>query len=283
MVRRRPKVFLPAAVVLGMLGVAFGIQPGGGGGVAAKPPPRAAATVAAAATQAAPSTATRAASLAAAQPSPAAQQAAGTNVNLPAGQPAGQPGSPSADVAGVRGTPTATPTTDAAPDFSRESTQCGAMQETAVPLTVEQAVGGVSVRATRAAVYPIEYFRCMLMATGGRESVALAGSIAKAQNGGATHAVLIDLWITNAAREFGQLNLKRANVAAAGQSFAPLATLGGRAEVVVSSGQGRNVTLVVAIKNTVGPHTGPMTLAIEAPIAGGQKTAGKYQLFLPTP
>jgi hypothetical protein len=72
-------------------------------------------------------------------------------------------------------------------------------------------------------------------------------------------------------------------VAAAGQSFSPIATLGGRSEVVVSSGQGRNVTLVVAIRNTVGATAGPVTLVIEAPLSGGTPVAGKYQLFLPTP
>jgi hypothetical protein len=98
-----------------------------------------------------------------------------------------------------------------------------------------------------------------------------------------THAILIDLWITNAGRDFGQVTLKDAQLAAAGQLFSPLATLGGRADVVVASGQGRNVTLVVAIKNSLGPTTGPVTLTIGSPLFGGQPTAGKYSLFLPTP
>ena len=57
----------------------------------------------------------------------------------------------------------------------------------------------------------------------------------------------------------------------------------GRGEVVVSSGEGRSVTLVVTLANAVGGTTGPMTLTVDAPLSGGQQTAGKYQLFLPTP
>jgi hypothetical protein len=148
---------------------------------------------------------------------------------------------------------------------------------------VEQTINGVAIQATRASAYPIEYFRCILMATGGREAVALASSVTKVQDAGATHALLIDLWITNAGREFGQLNLKSSSLAAAGRQFAPLATLGGRAEVVVSSGQGREITLVVAITNDVGDSTGPVTLTVDAPLVGGKEQPGKYQLFLPTP
>jgi len=74
-----------------------------------------------------------------------------------------------------------------------------------------------------------------------------------------------------------------ASLAAAGASSGPLANLGGRSEVVVSSGQGRAVTLVITVKNTVGANTGPMTLTLDGPMASGKQVAGKYQLFLPTP
>ena len=98
-----------------------------------------------------------------------------------------------------------------------------------------------------------------------------------------TTILLVDLWIANSSRQFGQVNLRTAQVAAAGQAFSPIATLGGRSEVVVSSGQGRNVTLVIAVRNTVGATPGPVTLVVEAPLSGGTPVAGKYQLFLPTP
>jgi len=210
----------------------------------------------------------------------------------PAKSPSATPGrqgaaggtTPSADVAGVRATPSGSATAAAPePDLSHDSTQCGSIQETALALSIEQAIAGVSVRVTRAAVYPIEYFRCIMMATGGREAVSLATSIAKVQKEGATHVVLVDLWVANGGKEFGQVNLKTATLSVAGQTFPPLATLGGRGEVVVSSGEGRNVTLVATLKNTVGATTGPMTLTIDPPLAGGKKTQGKYQLFLPTP
>jgi len=152
-----------------------------------------------------------------------------------------------------------------------------------VPLSVQQVVSGVAVAARQATLYPADYFSCILMATGGREAVSLAGSVSKAHRDGATHAVLIDLWITNSGRDFGQVNLRTSALAVAGQTFTPLATLGGRSEVVVASGQGRNVTLVVMVKNGVGATTGPMTLTIEAPLFGGKQTPGKFQLFLPTP
>jgi hypothetical protein len=194
------------------------------------------------------------------------------------GEPPNGIAHPTDEVAGARSTPTTAPEAD----LSRESTQCGTIQETSVALSVEQVLQGVSVRVTRGTVYPVDYFRCILMATGGREAISLAGSISKAQRDGATHAVLVDLWITNAARDFAQVNLKTAQLAAAGQAFAPLATLGGRSEVVVSSGQGRNVTLVVTLANKL-ETTGPVTLTIDAPLAGGKQTPGKYQLFLPTP
>ena len=263
----RPKVVVPALLVIVLLGIALSVNPGGKPAGAAMRTPTVAPAARTATTTPVP-TATRPAQ-AASSPTPATKlsqsPAAGETVTN--------------DVAGARATPAAT----TLPDYSRETTQCGASQESVLALSVEQAVSSVSVRATRAAVYPAEYFRCMLMATGGRESVALAASIAKAQDAGATHAVLLDLWITNSGRVLGQINLRSATVAAAGRTFTPLATLGGRSEVVVASGQGRNVTLVVTIQTNVGVSTGPMTLGIDAPISGGQPAAGKYQLFLPTP
>lgn len=186
-----------------------------------------------------------------------------------------------AEVAGARATASATATAEQI-DMSHQSTQCGSIQESSTALSVEQVINGVSVKATRAAIYPIEYFRCILMATGSQDSFSLAGAVSKAQTAGMTNAILIDLWITNAGQNFAQLNLRDALIAAAGDTFAPIATLGGRAEVVISSGQGRSVTVVVAMKTSL-PTPGPMTLTITAPLFGGQPTAGKYQLFLPTP
>ena len=276
---RKPQYLIPIAIVGGMIAIAFGIQPGG----EATPAQGAAAPVISTATPVASSPTPATASPSAKPSTTAVATARATTAN---GTPLVQstasvvPGGEN-DVAGVRGTPEATATVTE--DLSRQSTQCGALQETAIPLSVEQGISGTSVKASRVAVYPIEYFRCILMATGGTEAISLSQSVSKAASGGMTHAVLIDLWMTNASKDFGQLNLKTAALALAGQSFAPLATLGGRSEVVVSSGQGRNVTLVVAVKNSVGPTTGPMTLILEAPLIAGKQTLGKYQLFLPTP
>jgi hypothetical protein len=89
--------------------------------------------------------------------------------------------------------------------------------------------------------------------------------------------------MANSSKQFGQINVRNATVAAAGQTFSPLATLGGRSEVVISSGQGRNLSLVVAITNTIGETTGPVTLLVEGPLLAGAQVPGKYQLFLPTP
>ncbi len=260
----RPQVLLPMVIVAGMLGIAFGVQPGGsGGGTPAKA--SASEPTAAVSPTATPRTTTPTAIATKSSPG----SAAGTSTTT-------------ADVAGVRATPAGSPT--AAIDLTRETTQCGTLQETPTALSVEQSISGISVRATRAAVYPAEYFKCILMATGGQEANALAASVAKAvRDNGATHAVLIDLWITNAAKDFGQVNLRTASLAAAGAAFSPLATLGGRSEVVVSSGQGRAVTLVITVKNGVGANTGPMTLTLDAPMASGKQVPGKYQLFLPTP
>ena len=275
---KKPQFFLPALIVVGMLGLAFGLQPGGGTKAksAEKAPSALAALTSPTAIATPTASPTRQPTVA---PSPAATQGAGANpIASPGG--VGSASTPSSEVAAARSTPGNTP---AEPDLAHESTQCGAIQETATDLSVEQVLSGVSVRATRAAVYPVDYFRCILMATGGRDAVSLASAVSKAERTGATHAVLIDLWITNSSRDFGQVNLKTAAVAAAGQTFAPLATLGGRAEVVISGGQGRNVTLVVAVTNKIGEDTGPITVSLQAPLAGGKQTAGKYQLFQPTP
>ena len=269
---------IPVAVVLGMLVVAFAVQPGSAEKDSGKAAPALHANAVAALPSPSPTLAPNSptpAVTASSNATPAPGQNGARATNAQGGSPA------SADVAGARATPSGTPA--AGPDLSRQSTECGAIQEQAVDLAVEQSLNGVSIRATRAASYPIEYFRCILMATGGQEAIGLATSISKAMAGGATHAVLIDLWITNSGREFGQVNLKGATINAAGQTFAPLATLGGRAEVVVSSGQGRTVTLVATLKNSVGAGTGPITMSIDGPLVGGKKIAGKYQLFLPTP
>lgn len=269
---KRPQYALPAAIVVVMLGIAFGLQPG------STP------TSARDSFTAVPTTTESQ------LPSPTASPATQETTPHPSATPsavassaeAGSTQAPAAEVAGARSTP------DAAaaaldPALAAQPTQCGALQETAVALAVEQAISGISVKATRAAIYPIDYFRCILVATGGNEAYTLASAVARAENEDMTTVLLVDLWIANSSRQFGQVNLRTARAAAAGQSFPPIATLGGRSEVVVSSGQGRNVTLVIAIRNTVGATAGPVTLVIEAPLSGGTPVAGKYQLFLPTP
>jgi len=263
---KKPQFLIPALVVFGVVVFAFGIQPSSGKTAASRSPLLAAA----------PSPTAKPTDQPAISPSPEPAKSPATTGTVPAAA-----NTTTADVAGVRGTPA--PTSTVEQDLSHETTQCGTIQESSIAVNVQQALSGVSIAATRAAIYPVDYFRCILMATGGREALSLASSLSKAQQAGATHAVLMDLWITNAGRDFGQVNLKTASLAVAGQTFVPLATLGGRAEVVVSSGQGRNVTLVVGIKNGVGATTGPMTLTVDAPMTGGKQTAGKFQLFLPTP
>lgn len=267
---KKPHYAIPAAIVVVMLGLAIGVQPGQPASgaeefaldsedVLFEPTP----------TQALPTQ----------EPTlPATSEP-----TQPAAVDAGAAGSstPESQVAGVQSTPTAVATVD--PALYSESTQCGSLQETAVALGVEQVMAGISVTATGASVYPIEYFRCILMATGGGEAYALASSIAGAEQGGSTHIVLVDLWIANSSKQFAQVNLKTAHLSAAGQTFAPLATLGGRAEVVVATGQGRAVTVVVAITNTVTTTTGPMTLVVDGPLSNGEQVPGKFQLFLPTP
>lgn len=270
---KKPQYALPAAIVAGMLAIAFGVQPQGASGgqaddFAAAPIERvsteiptlpATSPTAAATKQAAQSTATAGAR---------GQQTASTNTAT-------------SDVAGARSTPSATVTVD--PALQRQPTQCGEIRESTTTVAVEQAISGVSIKATKVTVYPIDYFKCILMATGGQEAYGLATSIQKAEEQGHTHIALIDLWMANASKQFGQLNVRNATVSVAGQTFTPTATLGGRSEVVVSSGQGRNLSLVVAVTNTIGATTGPMTLVVEGPLLGGNQVAGKYHLFLPTP
>lgn len=278
---KKPQYALPAAIVIGMLAVAFGVQPGTSGqakDISAVPIERSDATVPALATASPTPEATKQA------PSPPATPSVTGAQSAASGTPAQQASNTAtSDVAGARSTPQASPTATVDPALQRQPTQCGALKESTTPLAVEQAISGVSIKATRVAVYPIEYFRCILMATGGQEAYGLASSVMKAEEQGQTHIVLIDLWMANASKQFGQINVRNATVAMAGQSFVPLATLGGRSEVVVSTGQGRTLSLVVAIKNTVGETTGPITLVVEGPLIGGNQVAGKYQLFLPTP
>lgn len=266
---KKPQILIPLAVVGGMLAIAFGIQPGGPHATAESALPTRAAQTAPAASP-----------TALASPTVKPQPTSAATAPAPASVSNSSP-TTTAEVAGARATPAASTTPQV--DLSHQVTQCGAIKETSTALSVEQAISGVAVRATRAATYPIDYFGCILMATGGNEAVGLSNAVAKAQSSGMTGIVLIDLWITNAAKDFGQVNLRTASISAAGQTFTPLATLSGRSEVVVSSGQGRNVTLVVPFKNNVAATTGPMTLTIGAPLAAGKQIAGKYQLFLPTP
>lgn len=269
---KKPQYALPAAIVVGMLAVAFGVQPGGTSGHAEDVSTALIRSAdAATPTQPALPTATPPAKQ---SPSPEARTAVASS---------GAPGSQTAtsDVAGARSTPSVSPTVD--PALQRQPTQCGEIKESTTAVNVEQAISGVSIKATRVAVYPIEYFRCILMATGGQEAYSLASSVMKAEEQGNTTVVLIDLWLGNSSKQFGQLNVRTATLSAAGQTFAPLATLGGRSEMVISSGQGRTLSLVVAIKNSIGATPGPMTLVVEGPLMGGNQLAGKYQLFLPTP
>lgn len=273
---KKPQYALPAAIVAGMLAVAFGVQPGGTSGHAQD-----------VSTALIRSSETATTTQSSATPSPVA--ASPTVVATVPASATGAAAKPSgtaltgatSEVAGARSTPGASPTVD--PALQRQPTQCGTIKETTTAVAVEQAISGVSIKATRVAVYPIDYFRCILMATGGQEAYGLASSVMKAEEQGQTTIVLVDLWIANGSKQFAQVNVKGSSLAAAGQSFGPLATLGGRSEVVVSSGQGRAMSLVFAMKNTVGATTGPMTIVVEGPLTGGNQLPGKYQLFLPTP
>jgi len=267
---KKPHYAIPAAIVVLMLGLAIGVQPGqpasGAQNIALDP-----------ATDLFEPTAT--AELPTLEPTPQETVAAETPTAVGEGTVAGS--TPQNEVAGVQSTPTSVATVD--PAVHTETTQCGSLQETAIALGVEQVMAGISVQATGASVYPIEYFRCILMATGGSEAYTLATTVGDAEQGGSTHVVLVDLWIANSSKQFAQVNLKTATLAAVGQSFAPLAVLGGRAEVVVATGQGRAVTIVVAITNTVTATSGPMTLVVDGPLSNGEQVPGKFQLFLPTP
>jgi len=276
---KKPQYALPAAIVVGMLAIAFGVQPNGPRGHAED---ISAAVVAR--TDPSPTPVVPSPTAVATRPttSPTANPAATQPAGSPVAGNAAQALTATSDVAGVRSTPAvASPTVD--PALQRQPTQCGQIHESTTAVSVEQSISGVSIKATRVAVYPVEYFRCILMATGGQEAYGLASSINKAEQAGMTHVVLVDLWVANGSKQFGQVNVKNATLAVAGQSFTPTATLGGRSEVVISSGQGRNLSLVFAIKSGVGATTGPMTLVVEGPLAGGNPVAGKYQLFLPTP
>lgn len=301
----QPKILVPALVVVLVLGVAMGFTPGGGGrgnSLAESYPVSPIATLTAGdlALSALPSaTQLATATFAGQEPSPVP---ANLTVSALATQNAGRTAVPNENehgatiahpdaadssttpaagstnqVAGVQASATPEPTIDYTP------TQCGTIQETATQVNVEQVINGVSVKATQAAVYPIEYLRCILMATGSRDSMAIAGSLDKAEREGATHGVLIDLWVTNSQKDFAQVNLKSAIVAAVGQTFSPIATLNGRADLVISGGQGRSVGLVVALTQALETSVGPMTVQIDGPMLGGKLIPGKFQLFLPTP
>lgn len=160
---------------------------------------------------------------------------------------------------------------------------CGRLQEAVYPLAVEQGLQGVTVSVRGATVYPLEYLQCVLAGMEGAEAEALAEALAERYREGHSHAVLLDLWVTNGARTFAQVNLRNGSFAAAGQTFPPVATVGGRAEVVLGSGQGRSIALLATVRNDVGTTTGPLTLVLEPPIVGGEPVPGKYQLFLPLP
>lgn len=275
---RKPQYALPAAFVVGMLAIAIGVQPRGTSSHAEDISTVALQSANTPTPVVSSPTALPTKQATAAAPSTASNQ---QSTNQLAANP-GATGTVTSDVAGARSTPAAaSPTVD--PALQRQPTQCGQIQESTTAVSVEQSITGVSIKATRVAVYPVEYFRCILMATGGQEAYGLASSINKAEEAGMTHVVLVDLWVANGSKQFGQVNVRNATLAVAGQSFNPTATLGGRSEVVISSGQGRNLSLVFAIKNGVGATTGPMTLIVEGPLAGGNPVAGKYQLFLPTP
>ncbi|MGH2632493.1 MAG: hypothetical protein ACRDG3_03700, partial [Tepidiformaceae bacterium] len=296
------------AIVVAIMVLAFTVQPGGAAGKTSPSSDTPSVALGAATTtaitapqptstpQALPTVATRGPNGAPLSPTAPPSNQSTVTPNATPGTGNGASGTPPAQstatdqVEGIQGTPGATAqptdpgaTPTAEPDFSHQSTECGSLQEISTPVSIQQAINGVAVQAQSVATYPADYFSCILMATGGTEAISLSQAVLKAKSSGMTDIVLIDLWITDAGTDFGQISLKDSVVAAAGQTFAPIATLGGRADVVVSSGQGRNVTLVVAVKNSLGGSLGPMTLTVNGPMVGGTQVAGKYQLFLPTP
>jgi hypothetical protein len=259
---RQPRYAIPGAIVAGMLVLAFFIQPKPtASGIASDDitPEIAIATATIPPTQA--------------EPTP-------TATSEPTLEPSAEPSAEGTlEVAGVLSTPTAEPT----PAEVVATAQCGERREHTAVIGVSQILSNVSVEASRASVYPIDYLRCILLATGGTQAITLAGALGEAERDGSTHAALIDLWITNGSRDFAQLPLDTATFSAAGQTFAALGTLGGGAETIIASGQGRAVTLVGVLTNTVGTTSGPITVSLEGPRLGGEAVAGKYQLFLPTP
>jgi len=262
---RSPVYLLPGAVVVAVLVLAFAWQPGSSAGG------ERGVTLAALPAVETPRPSPTPSAVPAGSPTPGGQP-----TSTPT--PAPRAETPEAEVAGARAT--ATP---AAGRVFANVADCGALREASYPLSVEQGLQGVAISVRGAAVYPLDYLQCVLAGMDGAQASALAEALAERYRVGDTHAVLLDLWVTNGARTFAQVNLRRAAVAAAGQTFAPTAVVGGRAELVLNSGEGRAVSLLVTVRNTVGETTGPLTLTVEAPLVGGQPVAGRYQLFLPLP
>jgi hypothetical protein len=262
----QPKYAIPGIIVGAMLVLAFFIQPkptaSGSAAEPITPEPIATATVIA--------TAIATATIPPIQAEPTATLPVATTDATAEG---------TAEVAGVQTTPTIEPT----PAQVVTEAQCGERREVTSVVGVSQTLSTVSVEASRASVFPIDYLRCILLATGGKDAVTLAGALGEAEREGSTHVALVDLWVTNGSRDFAQLALSNATFSAAGQTFVAMGTLGGGAEMVVASGQGRAVTLVGILTNAITATTGPITVTLEGPRLGGAPVPGKYQLFLPTP
>ncbi|MCZ2112115.1 MAG: hypothetical protein LC118_21565, partial [Dehalococcoidia bacterium] len=118
---RKPQFLIPIAVVIGMTVIAFGVQPDGARG---ETPSKTRTTVPAPTAQQSPAPPTTPTT----QPSPALTQQAPPSVSTTATAAASgqsQPG-PASDVAGIQGTPAATPTAAEA-SLARQSTQCGSI------------------------------------------------------------------------------------------------------------------------------------------------------------
>ena len=275
------KIVLPAFVLVAVVAVALGIQPA--------PPPSASGTWddpdAGSITFATevPGESTAAAETVEPTPSPTQTPAVSAEVASARSTPeGGEAGVATSEAVGEETPlPTATPNPDA--DLLTVQTRCGEIAESNHAVAVEQTLASMAVQAVNAAVYPIDYFRCILLATGGKEATDLAVAIGKAEREGATHAVLVDLWLMNHGRDFAQVDLRNASFAAAGGNFPTLGVFRGKAEVVVAEGQSRGVTLIATVASGYGATTGPITVSIDAPLVGGAATPGKYQLFLPTP
>jgi len=153
----KPQYLLPGLVVVAMLALVFGIQPGGSSTPAdAYEEPAALPTVEPTATPAAFPTAT------------------------PGNAPAIDGGVESAtsEVAGARSTPEATPTED--PYITSAPSECGDVREASYAMSVEQTLAGAAVQATQTSIYPIDYLRCILLATGGQQATSLAAALGKA-------------------------------------------------------------------------------------------------------